>query len=144
MFYTNNEINRINTAEALCGDILMIANNVIVPYSNVVIMDNGIDEVFNNNINTYLNFCFLVFKNVDFISFDYDFKDQFYNKQIECYGGTHYINKEYSEFWISYKDCKVILKEDFVFSKIPYPFSIETSEILLLENPAYRDLLKLW
>lgn len=143
MFYTSNEIDRINTGESVCGDILMIEDNIIIPYSNVVINHKGFDKIFNVNINSYLDFCYIIFKNIDFISFDYDCKNQVKDKQIECYSGVHFLNDKYCEFWISYKDVKIILRKDCIFSKMPFPFSTEKSKTILSDNPAYRDLLKL-
>lgn len=143
MTYIIKEIDRVNTAESSCGDILMIENNIIIPYSNVVITGNGLDKIFNDNVNSYLDFCFIIFENIEVVTFDYDFSRLIDREKRKCYGGVHYLRNEEFEFWISCKSAKVILNEGYVFSKMPFPIPIEKRKILLNENPAYRDLIKL-
>jgi hypothetical protein len=115
MNYISKGIKRINTAEAICGDILMINTNLIIPYSNVLIMDCGDDILFNENAHSFLNFCFIIFENVKVITFDYDYSRLIDSEKRECYGGVHYLTNKEFEFWLSYKSAKIVLKKDYVF-----------------------------
>lgn len=141
MKYISKEIKRINTAEAICGDYLLIDTNLIIPYSNVLIMEDGEDVLFNQNVNSFLNFCYVIFENVKIITFDYDYSRLIDDKTRECYGGVHFLSNKNVEFWLTYESAKIVLKENFAFSKMPLSFLTEECKVIISKNPADRSLL---
>jgi len=141
MYHINNEISTVNSSESYLGNVLMINQCVIIPYANLLIMESGKDDLFNQNINSFINFCYVVFEEVEIITFDYEYSRLINPERRECYGGVHYLNNLYSEFWISYKSAKIILKEDMVFSKMPLSFSRSDNEKIIRENVMDNDLL---
>ena len=141
MNYISKEIKRINTAEAICGDSLLIDTNLIIPYSNVLIMEDGDDVLFNQNVNSFLNFCYIIFEKVKVITFEYNFSRLIDSKIRECYGGVHFLTNKEVEFWLSYESARIVLKENYAFSKMPLSFSIEECKSLIDKNPADRSVL---
>lgn len=141
MNYISKEIKRINTAEAICGDFLLIDTNLIIPYSNVLIMEDGDDVLFNQNVNSFLNFCYIIFEKVKVITFEYNFSRLIDSKIRECYGGVHFLTNKEVEFWLSYESARIVLKKNYAFSKMPLSFSIEECKSLIDKNPADRSVL---
>lgn len=134
MFYISKEVNRINSAEAFIGNISVIDNFVIIPFSNLFINGDGEDKLFNKNINSYLNFCYIVFEDVESISFNYEESRLMSSKNRECYGGINYLTNKDVEFWINYKQAKIFIKEDYIFKKSPDFFSEDILKNILSEN----------
>lgn len=122
--------NFITTSEAYFGNIVVNKNDIIIPYCNIFLADNIIDEFPNES---YVNFCYLIFKDVSSIIWDYEIK-MLIDKKFECYGGENFFLDKYSEFWVSFKSCDLVLLEDIsLYSKIPFSKK-DKQNLILMEN----------
>lgn len=143
MKHISNEIYRVNTAEAILGNILLVDNKLIVQFSNLIIDKNGNDAFLHNEGIAFLNFCFVVFEDVETLTFDYKKSMSLMDAENrECYGGEHYLTGEYSEFWISFKSGKIGLIEESEFINYPRFLSKQEKIDLIIRKPITESVLK--
>lgn len=143
MKHISDEVYRINSAEAILGDIMLINDKLIVQFSNINIINEGKDIFFKGHSDglIYLNFCFAIFEGVETITFDYDQSRLIDPEKRQCYGGEHYLTGVYSEFWISYKKGKIFLIEESEFIKAPQYLTNQERIDILIKNPITKDIL---
>ncbi|MFP9115540.1 hypothetical protein ACLI1A_16495 [Flavobacterium sp. RHBU_3] len=143
MYYITEEVRRINCAEAIVGDIKLIDNKMVVAFGNLIIMEGGKDLLLNRNSGSFVNLCFVVFDEIETITFDFDFSRLIPLENRECHGGTNYLTGEHSEFWLAYKKGRILFTNQSAFKKIPDYFISKEIVSLLHENTITAEVLSL-
>ncbi len=110
----------LNSGESLMGNLHFIKKNLIVPFHNLFVMEKTKQEKLVEFERKYIDYSYILFKNVDTITWDYD-----YSRNIEglreCYGGGIFPTNEDSEFWIKYERADLILLHESKFSNKMFP-----------------------
>ncbi len=109
----------VNTAESIYGDLSVKGDKIIVPFFNVQV----IDDLIENDIpgGQYIDYCFLVFENVQSFTFDYELSRKM-NASIkrECMGGVYFFSNESYEFWVNFEKGNLYVPKNFQLSQVPW------------------------
>lgn len=130
----------LTSSEALIGDLHFINNNLIIPFQNLYIMETCEQTELKNNICKYINYSFVLFRNVESITWSYEQSRKLINYR-ECFGGEVFRDGFFHEFWISHERGDLILTNESSFSSKMFP----REELMLnkfFNNINYNEFLK--
>ncbi|OUS06491.1 hypothetical protein A9Q81_02885 [Gammaproteobacteria bacterium 42_54_T18] len=117
----------VNTAEAKFGDIVLLNDTLVIPYFNVYISSGGKNIASPSIRESYIELSYLVFRNINVITWDYDSSRIIDSKNRVCYGGIHYFSDDYKEFWLSCEESAIYVPMEIAASNSPFP---ERDEVL--------------
>jgi len=118
----------VSTSEATWAAARMVGHNLVIPYYNVLALENS---ALANANGRYVRFSYLLFFKVESITRDYDLSRTMEPKNRECFGGNYFGSLEHHEFWIKYERGKILVPKNYETSHLPWPSISQTPETLL-------------
>ena len=112
----DRNVDCLNFAEAYVGRISLENRTLVVPVSNLYILEGGTSELLNENVGNVIQFAYVVFYDIDGITWDYDKSRLLDESKRTCIGGDCIDSSGYTEFWFEHSGGLVCTHENAVLA----------------------------
>ena len=101
----------LNFAEAYLGRITLEDRTLIVPAANLHLLAGGTSKLLSENIGNVIQFAYVIFDDVDGITWDYAKSRLLDESKRICIGGDFLDNGKHTEFWFEHSGGKICTYE---------------------------------
>lgn len=138
-FFEFKNVDFINSMEAILGHNISLGNNIIMPFYNLLIMENSLTPAIGLNSGMYLDRCLVSCKDVSGIVWNYDSRDRSYSGKELCFGGELFTDlTNHQEFWITCESFTILIPSN--FNKSTKSFLFDPKNDVDLEFLSLGDL----
>lgn len=114
------DIQHINCAEAILGDIYFRNRNAILPVYNLHIIGGSNNPYLRTIGENYIEKSYILLEGISNIVWEYEKKNSFDPDKTECFGGVHFETGDYIEFWVEYNKGVLLLTNESHVQIEPY------------------------
>lgn len=108
----DDNVNCLNFAEVYLGQIILEDRTLVVPAANLHILAGGTSQYLSENIGNVVQFAYVIFDNVDGITWDFDKSRSLDDSRRTCIGGEFLDNERHTEFWFEHSGGKICTYEE--------------------------------